>query len=82
MTLRVPRGACQEGHAGSEIGWALGQFSSGAVVEQLLGGKLKTAGCYQYSAGSREMSIYLQERLQATVISQTPCGLDAVQKAS
>lgn len=32
----------QESHTGSEIGWALGQFSSGEVVEQLLGGESKT----------------------------------------
>lgn len=39
----MPRRVRQESHAGSEIGWALGQFSSGEVVEQLLGGELKTA---------------------------------------
>lgn len=39
----MPRRARQESHAGSKIGWALGQFSSGEVVEQLLGRELKTA---------------------------------------
>ena len=39
----VPGRVHQESHADGEVGWALGQFSSEEVVEQSLGGELKTA---------------------------------------